>query len=287
MQKLQNSRDSSQSPPNEGRFAWSGLALALVAAPVVGAVWAWIGNGIQAYFAPMILFPLLVGVVTGLSIVGLVRFAQMGHRPTILMTAVAAAVVAAAGQHYCHYLSDYFWKKQPSIGTGPLAGQDLSALTQGMTPSFGKYLSVQARRGRPLPGGYVVQGCGAWLSWGIEALLSVAAAVGVTLPALRVPYCNRCGTWYRTIRNGRIDVPTARRLAETLDVDLAESMHSPRYRLSACRSGCGPMRCELSWEESNGVVDLARVWLDAEKRNKVLTVLDELAETGEVFPEEE
>jgi hypothetical protein len=156
-----------------------------------------------------------------------------------------------------------------------------------MMPSFGKYLSFQARRGRPLPGGYTAVGRAAWLSWGLDALLSIAAAVAVTLPAMRVPYCNRCGTWYRTIRNGRIDVPTARRLAAMLDVEIVKPARQPRYRLSACRGGCSPVRCELSWEESRGVVDLAQAWLDAQRRNEVLAILDGLADAGEEFPEEE
>ena len=147
-----------------------------------------------------------------------------------------------------------------------------------MAPGFGTYLCAQADHGRPLLDGYVAKGWAAWLSWAIDAMLTAAAAVAVTIPAFRVPYCNRCRTWYRTVRNGKIDVPTARRMAEACEVEETAGLRSPRYRLSCCHTGCGPTYCELSWEEPNGAVDLVRVWLDAERRNRVTAILDELAE---------
>ncbi|MBU4400701.1 MAG: hypothetical protein KKE86_15390 [Planctomycetes bacterium] len=110
----------------------------------------------------------------------------------------------------------------------------------------------------------------------IFALLVAAASVAVVVPAVRVPYCDRCGSWFRTIRNGKIDLPTSRRLAELLDVDRPDRARSPRYRLSACRGDCGPTRCELSWERSGGGVDLARVWLDGKQRSEVAAIVDEL-----------
>jgi hypothetical protein len=114
-----------------------------------------------------------------------------------------------------------------------------------------------------------------------DSFLTLAAAVVVTIPAVRVPYCNRCKTWYRTVRNGKIDVSTARRLAETCGVEGIENFHSPRYRLSCCHGGCSPTCCELTWEDSDGTVELARVWLDGEKRNQVATILDPLAREEE------
>jgi hypothetical protein len=270
------------SPVPAGRFSWSGLCLAMTVGPLVGVIWAWVAEETQFYAAPLILFPLLVGVFTGLTIVGLARFAQIGHRPTIVLAVVLSAVPAVAGQHYFRYISDYSSVKGDSpifadakIGT---AGQDLSALAHKLAPGFGEYIRARADSGRPLWGKYVAKGWAAWLSWIIDAMLTLAAAVAVTIPAFRVPYCNRCRTWYRTVRNGKIDVPTARRLAETCGVDEIAGLRSPRYRLSCCHTGCSPTYCELSWEEPNAAVDLVRVWLDAEKRNRVVAILDELTE---------
>ena len=262
-------------PTEKGNFTWNGLLLAILIAPLFGLIGAWVAEVAQSYFAPMILFPVLLGVFAGLSIVGLVRFAQIGHRPTILLAAVVTAAVAAAGQHYFGYLATYYWVG-PSVDTGTATRQDLSALVREMTPSFGEYMHAQARRGRPLFEGLVAQGWMAWLTWAIDVLLVVTGAVAVTIPALRVPYCNRCGTWYRTIRSGKIDLQTALRLAEQVGVDEIDHPRSPRYRLSACQSGCGPTRCELSWEETDGAVSLVRVWLDPAGRSQVAAILDGL-----------
>jgi hypothetical protein len=262
-----------QPPVVEGRFTWRGLVLAIVIAPIFGLIWAWAADGVQSYFAPLILFPILVGVCAGLSIVGVVRFAQIGHRPTVLMAAGLAGAVAAAGQHYVGYLDTYYTTR-PVPELNVAAGQDLSALMREMRPSFIEYMRAQARWGRPLTHGYVAQGWLTWLTWVIDGLLVVAAAVVVAMPASRVPYCNRCGTWYRTIRSSRIDVPTAAHLAELIGVTEIGHPRSPRYRLSACQGGCGPTRIELSWEEADGAIDLVQVWLDAAGRNQIAAVLD-------------
>jgi hypothetical protein len=275
-----HSANPSQPPPAAGgRFAWTGLWLAILAAPLFGLIWAWVAVVLQAYVAPIILFPVLLGVFVGLSIVGLARFAQMGNRPTIFLAAVLAAAVAASVQHYFGYLAAEHGAR-PALDTTMSTGQDLPALIRQVSPGFGQhsfreYMQAQAR-GRPLAFGLTARGWLAWLSWAIDGLLVVAGAVAVTIPALWVPYCNRCGTWYRTIRNGKIDLPTARRLADLLGVDGFDHARSPRFRLSTCQGGCGPTRCELSWEEPDGGVSLACVWLDAASRNQVAAILDGL-----------
>jgi hypothetical protein len=263
-------------PPSvEGRFAVKGLLLAILVAPAFGLVWAWVAEVAQAYAAPILLFPILLGLFAGLSIVGLVRFAQIGHRRTILLAVVLAAAVAAVGQHYFGYLAAYR-EAGASMNTSTVNAPNLSALLREIRPSFGAYMQAQARRGRPLLANYVAQGWIAWLSWAIDALLGIAAAIAVALPAVRIPYCNRCGTWYRIIRSGKIDLPTARRLAGLSGVEEVNHPRSPRYRLWACQGGCGPTRFELSWEETNATVDLVSVWLDASGRNQVAAILDGL-----------
>jgi hypothetical protein len=273
MQQMSVSNATAAPTGHRGRFTWPGLALALAAAPVVGLVCGWIGASVQTHFAPLVLFPLLLGVFAGFSIVGFVRFTRIGNRPTIFLAALVAAGVTVATQHYFTYLAQYYGSG-PAVS--PTTGQDLTAIKRELAPGFGRYLCAQARRGRPLAGGYVVHDSMAWVCWAIDALLVAAAAVAATVPAVRVPYCNRCGSWYRTVRSGRIDEPSARRLAELLGVEETERLHSPRYRLSTCQSGCGPTRCDLSWEETSGAVDLARAWLDAGQRNQVGEILDGL-----------
>ncbi len=277
MERLEKAASLTQPPVEAGLFAWRGFLLALATAPLFGLIWAWVGEVIQGYFAPLILFPLLLGIFAGVSIVALVRFAQIGHHPTIFLAAVLCGIVAAGGQHYLCYWTAYYGPA-PSSGTSTATGQDLSVLIRDqMRPSFGEYMEAQARRGRPMPFGFIAQGWEAWLSWLIDMLLVVAGAVIVTLPAVQSPYCSRCGTWYRTIRSGKIDQPTVLRLAELMGIEEIGQAHSPRYRLSACQGGCGPTRCELSWDEdAEGTVALACVWLDPAGRSQITAVLDGL-----------
>jgi hypothetical protein len=259
-------------------FSGKPFVLAMLVGPLIGLAWAWAAHIIRGYFAPIILFPLLLGLFAGMAVVGFVRIAQIGHRPTIVLAALLAAAATTAGEHYSAYLSAYYWPR-PAVETNLIGGQDLSAVMRQMTPSFGQYMQAQAARGRPLLFDYVARGWVAWLSWAIDGLLVVAAAMAVAISATHVPYCNRCGSWYRTIRSGRIDAVTARRLAALVGAEEVDHPRSQRYRLSACLGGCGPTRLELSWEEDDGAVDLVRLWLDPAVRNQVVAILDGLAET--------
>lgn len=291
-------RDQPELPPiPAGGFSPGKFCLSLAVGPLVGLLWAWVAQETQSY-APFVLFPILVGILVGLTIVGTARFAQLGHHPTIVLSVLLAAVVAAAGQHYISYIvyvARYSSAKAGenaditlSFNTGVSATangssrQDMSALARKLAPSFGEYLVAQANRGRPVVGHYAAKGWAAWFTWAVDAILTLAAAVAVTIPMFRVPFCNRCRTWYRTVRNGRIDVLTAQRLAESCGIEETVRLRSPRYRLSCCHTGCGPTFCELSWEEPDGAVALVRLWLDAERRNEVTAILDELAEDDRI-----
>ena len=223
-----------------GRFTWTGLAAMIVSAPLVGLTFAQVGEVIQSYLVPSALVSILMGVSVGLTIVAITRFGRFGHRPTILLAAIASSVVACVvnGTAGGTGVLPVFWS-----GTGKMPVPPAATLQ--IDPVF--------------------------------ALLAAAAAAAVTIPAVRAPYCNRCGSWFRTVRNGKIDLPTSRRLAELLGVEQPDRARSSRYRLSTCRGDCGPTRCELSWERSGGGVDLARVWLDGKQRSEVVSILDELS----------
>ena len=123
-------------------------------------------------------------------------------------------------------------------------------------------------------------GWAAWLSWAIDGLLVAAAALAMVVPATRLPYCNGCGTWYRTIRAGRTPQAVAQRLAPVAAAPLDIPAKGVRYRLSCCQGGCGPTRLELFWE-TVGRSDPASldVWLDAWQRNAATQALDEGGET--------
>ena len=204
---------SPQGPPLQGgSLSWPRLVLALVFGPFAGLIWARAGQMAESYFGPMIFFSVVVGVLAGLTVVALVRFTQTGNRATILLAAVLAGGFAAVGQHYFRYL--YQDEVRPVAAVAARPGPS-AAPARPVTPSlcFSDYLVRQARLGRLLWGRHVARGAAAWLAWLVEGLLMVAAAVAVTLPAMRVPYCDRCRTWYQTSRSGKLDLPRAQRLA--------------------------------------------------------------------------
>jgi hypothetical protein len=139
---------------------------------------------------------------------------------------------------------------------------------------FGAYLRWRAARGFDLLGRRA-RGLAVWLIWGLDGLLVLAATVLLVAPALRQPYCNRCQSWFRTTRNGAIDVPVARRLAAAVHVPLPDEVASARYRLVTCRAGCGPTGFELRWQTRGGESSSARVWLDAAQRDQAVRSLDQ------------
>ena len=206
------------------------------------------------------IFPLLVGVVVGAAMVGLMRVLQVGHRPTILLGTAVAVAVTVLGQHYLGYLVAYHWP---------------SAALRVLRP-FGEFLQQQADRGRPLGGELVARGWLAWTSWAVDGLLVLLAAMVTLAPALRQPYCNRCRSWYRTVRAGRVNVPAARQMAQYTGLPAMDQPKRARYRLACCHSGCGLTRLELSWEGMEGGI-LTGAWLDSELRNRVNQLLDEAA----------
>ena len=78
---------------------------------------------------------------------------------------------------------------------------------------------------------------------------------------IRLPYCNRCRTWYRTTRSGRIPLATARKLAGMRE-GTAAAGSGPRYRFLNCESGCGPtgleLMCRVAKEGTAMALNLAR-----------------------------
>jgi hypothetical protein len=248
-------------PTDGGDFSWFKLVLWLLTAGLVGLAAAWVAEIGQAYFAPLLLFPLLVGVAVGAVMVGLMRIGQVGHRPTIVLGTVLAVTVTVAGQHYLGYLAANHWP---------------SAELRAMRP-FGEFLQQQADRGRPLLGDLVVHGTLAWVTWAVDGLLVLAAALVMLGPVIRQPYCNRCRSWYRTIRAGRVDVSTAQQIAEVTSLPVADRPKRARYRLACCNAGCGQTRLELSWEAVEGRIVTVRALLDHDLRNRVNQLLDEAA----------
>lgn len=270
-------------PPMSGRFSWIKFVVWLAVAPVLGAIAALVAVSAQFFFAPLLIFPILIGIGLGGMLVGLQRVAQVGHRPTLWLGAVVAAAAAIGGQHYISYREARSRIEQQEAENILEAQQKAPNLPpeffQGMGPrppaNFAEYMRHQAADGRPIIGQRRASGTWAWVSWAIDGLLLLLAAGAVMIPASRQPFCNRCQSWYRTVRGGKISPLTARQVAEAGDMVLTERVKSARCRLSNCSSGCGLTRLELSWEEPDGRTYLNTVWLDADRRDRIGRLLDD------------
>lgn len=263
--------------PTAGRFSWWRLPVWLIAASLLGAVAAWGAVIVQFYFAPLLLFPLLVGVGLGAMLVGLLRVAQIGNRPTLWTGAVLAVTIAVIGEHYVSYHEARHRQArqdQETLDKARLAFPDLLKERGLDVPeSFPEYMQQQAAQGRAVFGWKIV-GQAAWASWAIDGILLLIAAVAVMIPAVRQPYCNHCHSWYRTVRSGRIPEALARQVAEAAAVTIGGPFKAARFRLSNCVAGCGSTRLELSWETPDGQTFLSTVWLEPQRRDTIGQVLD-------------
>ncbi len=259
-----------------GRFAWSGLALGLTAAIVLGGSTAFAATVAQSYFCPWLIFPLVVGIALGALLVGAVRVSQIGHRGTIFAAAILAAVLASAGQHYFAYLAVYGGGRWDMRLRQPVE-EKAAELLRGPQPSFAEFLRQEADRGRPMVFGYVARGRLAWLSWAIDGAVVIAAALMMVWPAARQPYCCRCRTWYRTVRAGRVDAARAAAVAQAAGIAMDAPPRSARFRLQNCLGGCGPTRLVLSSETADGEQSLSRIWLDAADRDRITHALESQA----------
>jgi len=260
-----------------GRFVWTRLVLWLPACLALGALTGRVAVVAQSYGQPFLLFPLLMGVGLGAMTVALMRIGQVGNRPTVLLGTVLAASLGIVTQHYFSYLA-VREAYSSDAATLEMAKRTFPDDVTGRIPqppaTFLDFLHADARKGRPLPGGYIAREGVAWATWAVDGLLVLLSALAMVIPALRQPYCNRCRSWYRVSRSGRIDVPTARRLAEIAEIPPAENPTAARYRLLNCNAACGRTGFELSWDESPGGTRSSRCWLDADRRSRITQVLD-------------
>lgn len=256
---------------------WGPLVLGIPASVIVGSLVAWLAVTLQRHFAPWLLFPVLTGLLLGAAIVTLMRLGQVGHRWTILLLTFVAALTTVVGQHYLSYLHAQAVAREEAQ-RNPQASQlaPVFLARPAASSSFAAFLASETSRGRRI-GSYTARDTVAWLSWGLDGLLVLGAALFLVVPALKRPYCNRCRSWFRTTRTGQVDLATAGRLAALLEVPVPEGFRSAGYRLVSCNGGCGPTGFELCWDVSAARIPPVWVWLDLERRNHIVAILDAAA----------
>lgn len=267
------------SPP-AGRPEFSGTKALffLPAAAVAGVLVGGAASVAQSWFAPLLFFPLLVGVVLGAVLVSLLRTTHIAHRATLIVGVLLAMAAVAVTQHYVSYR---VWINR--LNARPNAQLAQAAFADQLPQSFPQFLRWEASRGRPLMGGYVARGVWAWASWAADGVLVLLGGLAIVLPALGLPYCRQCQTWYRTTRSGRLRQPFAQRLAEMFQISLPERLKRIRYRLLNCEGGCEPAGLEFIWRRRRADSRTATVWLTDHGRNEVQRVLDE-ARTSRTQP---
>ena len=162
-------------PIVRGRFLWLKLVVWLPTCLVVGVLVAWAAVVAQSYVAPLVLFPLLVGVGLGALIVGMMRLGQVGNRRTVLLGTVLAVAVTVTGQHYFTYIAAFHPTRGKAKLSEPLR-RAFSDLVRDSTPSFAEFMRQRATHGRLLPGDYRARGWLAWVTWAVDGLLVLTAA---------------------------------------------------------------------------------------------------------------
>lgn len=285
------SRNADEAPTfPQGRFSFVKLTICLVGSLLIGAFTAWTADGVQheLHFAPLLIFPLFVGVLSGMAMIGLVRAGQIGHRPTILWGTVLMATTAVVGQHYQVYRAAVASPEKFDQSPRMRRELDEGRLPVAARPpeSFLGFLESQAEVGRPLAGSLVVRGPMAWATWALDGVLLLAAAVAVVYPITRLPYCNKCGTWFRTIRSGRMDAEGVRAVAELADLKPETEPKSGRFRLSCCEGGCGVSSLVVLWEDAAGATFTGEAALEPDARNRVMEIADSARSAAEE-PEDE
>lgn len=272
--------------PHAHRLHWPTfliwLPLSLIAAVGVG----WLASAAQQYFAPFVLFPLLVGAALAGCLIGLARIIPQGHRRTALCATLLVVAVVVATQHYASFRQ---WERQATrqdeafIRAQLAFGQATPQSLPERPTSFAGFMRYQAQRGRPI-GSWLARDGWAWATWIGDALLTWAAIAALVAWYWRRPFCNRCRSWFRTTRTGDIEQHTAAELFAICGLRGRgfDNRDWFWYRLRNCRSGCEPTILDLAWRRARPIQQEAAqghlcVPLDHRQRDRVIADLDRTA----------
>jgi hypothetical protein len=154
-------------------------AIWLVAATGASLLLAWFSPRWQAYFAPVLLLPLLEGAALGAALGFLALSLRIPFRKVCLAIGAAAALAMICGQHWFAYRMSQqaLQNVSPPPGATPLAHLALAGI--GLGPdSLAEYLDREAQRGRKI-GGWMLRGAQLRWLWALEALLAAGACVAM------------------------------------------------------------------------------------------------------------
>lgn len=132
---------------------------------------------IQNYFAPVGLFPIFIGAITGFSTGCIWNGHPEKTKRKVVLSALAGACVCLAVIHYGSYmLVSYANSKHTEVPLEVAFVDPETAKRHSTPPNFSEYMAKEWRRGRQL-GALRVEG--AWLGvwWGLDALAIIVTAV--------------------------------------------------------------------------------------------------------------
>jgi hypothetical protein len=162
---------------------WRSLSMLTVAwlggCIVWGAGLAWFSLRIQEHFAPLVLFPLLIGAALGAGLVWWSRAIGWSHRPLLIAGVALAVLSLVVGQHVLSYLQYRRSFEQARLNKPQLALFE-SMQGQSEMKTFTEFLSLLAQQGRAFDtrelGSYRLFGWQVWLSWLMDAVVMAAGA---------------------------------------------------------------------------------------------------------------
>ena len=252
-------------------------AIAWLAAAAVIAVGLGLASALlQQYFAPLGLYPVLLGIVLGAGLVAALRPTQFGSRRWAMAGAVAAAAVLIAAQFYGSYrLYVAAVEAKAPAGVGQLPLERLQA-----PDNLLAYLRQQARYGRPLFAGITARGGWAWATWVADWALVAAAAAVVVRQGFRRPWCSKCHKWYRAVGEGQLRPKAASQVGKLADVALPKA--SGRYRVWTCPTAGHGTALEIAWTaNSEKRPALTMIDIPPARAAELQAILAEQSESGD------
>jgi len=142
---------------------------------------AWASLLVEPYFALWLVFPALVGAALGAGLAWLARFCRLADLKLLVAGTLTAGMLCVAMQHWFAYrqvLEQFRQREAALLAKAPLAGA-LALAGEQPPANVWQFLREDAAAGRVLVGGWRAQGVACWLSWGLDAMLVLVAALAM------------------------------------------------------------------------------------------------------------
>ncbi|QGJ69424.1 Hypothetical protein PBC10988_11060 [Planctomycetales bacterium 10988] len=258
-------------PPLPFKIPWlkagGWLLLSCLMAVSLGAASAYV----QGFYAPILLAPILWGLLLG-GLLGLLAWwLGFANRRFIFVATLLAVVVMIHLQHFVSY-QIYLQSLEAAFQKSPAA----LVAHEYRPDSWWDFMKTQAERGRSV-GGWQLKNAQVWAWWVLDGILSGTAALIVVWQMIRLPYSTAEGAFYREIRQGELP-KAAKSWLQKLDA-LPQKSLKVTYRLLASPQMKEPFGLEIRWEGSvksskQGNEGKRLLWLDREQLRTLETYLD-------------